>query len=564
MLCLGLFTANRQWDGQLEAGVNAALCGAFAVLAAGTLIRLFGARWRWLILAAVAVCDVLPFGWENTLSGFQAQNYFLIIFSLAAIWGLGLHRAGTMAWWVGLTGAVLACLSMGSGFLAAAAVLALLAWRAVRDRARPGWHDGLTAVLCACIVAVGWLTRTVVPAHAFLRAATLTAFLRAFCRFLAWPFYDQPLLLAIMAAPLLILAAMELRRALTVNARGSDRRPELLLAVGAWCVLQTAALAYTREGHGAPPACRYMDLLAIFPLTNFLAAMLLVARSSGKRGTQAAAVILTALWLGALTVGLWQETAKDFRVWLPGYLATQRRCEENVRAYLHTGDFARYLDGKTQDDIPFPRPDQLRGLLDDPTVRAFLPADVRLPLPVQLDEPSNAATAFRPNGWPATLPAPPWTPAWGSYPGAAGTLRGSIHETGSAEAKLPYLQFQSAGDLGEPGVSFVLTGEANTRHQNFQPSHVPHEHWRVDFLRRPGNDLRFIADAAEPTRWFAFTAPVEVGGCSYWMGWTLRRSGTIFAAGWALALLALGWNWRRARPGPPTNPPAARHEQAPT
>ena len=536
--CLGLFVANGgQWDGQLETTTNAVLCGGFAVLTAAALLRVFGAGWRWTILGAVAVCEVLPFGWENTLNGFQSQNYFLITFSLAAIWGLGLHRAGAAAWWVGLAGATLACLSMGSGFLAAAAVLGLLGLRAARARAWPGRRDGITAALCAGIVGAGWLTRTVVPSHAFLRADSAAAFGRAFCRFLAWPFYDQPGVVSLMAAPLLALMAVYLRRGWAAGERRGDRRAELLLGVGGWCVLQVAALAYTRDGHGAPPACRYMDLLAIFPLTNFLAAVLLATEFAGAgRGKIAGALVVTAGWVGVLAVGLGRETAKDFRVWLPGYAAAQRQSEANARGYLRTGDFTRYLAGKPPDDLAFPRPERLRELLDDPTIRALLPADVRTPLPVRMEKAGEGGT-FVPDGWPPPLTAPPGLRAWGSYPGRSGTSRGELSETGAGR-KLPYLAFQFAGDLGEPGLSFVLRDGASSRRLDWRPAHVPRVRWRVDYLRRPGDDLRLEVSVTRAGRWFAFAEPVEVGGWSYRAGWLLRRAGWGFAAGWGLAALA--------------------------
>ena len=542
-LCLGLFAANGQWDGQLETTVNAALCGGFAVLTAGTLLRVFGPGWRWTILAAVAVCDTLPFGWENTLNGFQSQNYFLIIFSLAAVWGLGLHRAGAMEWLIGLAGAVLACLSMGSGFLAAAAVLGLLALRAARQHAWPGWRDGITAVLCVAIVIVGWMTRTVVPSHAFLQADSWAAFLRAFCRLLAWPFYDQPAAVSLMAAPLLVLTAVYLHRVFVQREQTGNRRVELLLGVGTWCVLQVAALAYSRDGHGAPPACRYMDLLAIFPLTNFLAAAWLVVDSTdaGRRriiGT----VAVAACWMGLLVSGLWRETAKDFRVWLPGYLAAQRQSESNTRGYLRTGNFARYLVGKPPEEIAYPQSERLQALLDDPTIRAFLPADVRAPLSMQVEE-VGGGTAFRPNGLPPTLPDLPGIRTWGSYPPREGNAFGNLPDTG-AEGKLPYLAFQFAGDLGEPGLSFILRDAATSRRLEWRPSRVPHEHWRVDYLRRPGNHLRLEASVTRPGKWFAFSEPVEVGGWSYWAGWSLRRGGLVCAAGWALAVFtAAGSLW---------------------
>src|ERR1043166_4886362 len=91
LLALGLLWLNSQWDAQLEMAVNALLCGTIAVLVALALVRLFGGHARTLIILAVGLWLALPYGHENTLWGFQSSFYFLIFFSLLAIWGLGLH-----------------------------------------------------------------------------------------------------------------------------------------------------------------------------------------------------------------------------------------------------------------------------------------------------------------------------------------------------------------------------------------------------------------------------------------------------------------------------------------
>ncbi len=532
-LLLGLFAGNGQWDPQLEMAVNAALCGAFAALMSGALIRVFGARWRWLAVAAVAVYATPPFGWENTLGGFQSQNYFLVIFSLAAVWGLALYKTGSFPWWLGLAGVALACLSMGSGFLAAAAVLALLAARMVRERRLPAWREGLTAVVCVGVVAAGWLTRVEVPAHAVLRATSPGAFVSAFCRFAAWPWYGGEWWVLPMVAPLLLLAARYFR---TPHPDGQKRRVELLLAVGVWAILQTAALAYSRDGHGAPPACRYMDLLAVLPLTNALALALLLTATRPGTVARPLAAGAALLWLGLLGGGLWNETRRDFQNWLPDHLAAQLRGEANVRGYLATHDFRHYLADPPPDDVPFPVPERLAGLLDDPTIHAFLPADVRAPLPVRL----TAGSAFVPDGFPPAMQAVPWVGGWGSYGRGVGTSEAVIPGPSGASPALPFLQFRFAGDLGEPHLSFVLGDAAGGHSVDWRPARVPRERWRIDYLRRPGaGDLRLKASAADAGKWFAFTAPVEVGAWSYWAGFGLRRGGVICEVGVGLALATM-------------------------
>jgi hypothetical protein len=45
---------------------------------------------------------VLPFGWENTLAGFQAQFYFVLFFSLISLWLLVTQSPFSSKWWIGL------------------------------------------------------------------------------------------------------------------------------------------------------------------------------------------------------------------------------------------------------------------------------------------------------------------------------------------------------------------------------------------------------------------------------------------------------------------------------
>ncbi len=110
----------------------------------------------------------------------------------------------------------------------------------------------------------------------------------------------------------------------------------------------------------------------------------------------------------------------------------------------------------------------------------------------------------------------------------------------TAAAFLPCLQFQFAGDLGEPGLRFVLQDVQTGRLVDWQPARVAGERWRADSLPRPGNDPRLTATVARDGKWFAFTEPVEMGRWSHWTGWLLRRSALVFWAGCGLAVLALG------------------------
>ena len=169
LLALGLLALNGQWDAQLQMAVNALLCGAMAVLIAVALVKLFGPDLRTLIVLAVGLWAALPYGHENTLWAFESSFYFLLFFSLVAIWGLALHPLFSWRWWTGAAGLVLACLSMASGFFAALALLGLSALRLITRR-RLNRDSVILIVLCCAVVAIAFYFRTTVPGHAAIRA----------------------------------------------------------------------------------------------------------------------------------------------------------------------------------------------------------------------------------------------------------------------------------------------------------------------------------------------------------------------------------------------------------
>ena len=200
LLALGLLALNGQWDAQLEMAVNALLCGAMAVLIAVALVKLFGPDLRTLIVLVVGLWSALPYGHENTLWAFESSFYFLLFFSLLAIWGLALHPLFSWRWWAGAAGLVLACLSMASGFFAALVLLGLSALRLITRR-RLNRDSVILIVLCCAVVAIAFYFRTTVPGHAAIRANSFRVWANFFGSCLAWPFCGTPAACLIMYLP---------------------------------------------------------------------------------------------------------------------------------------------------------------------------------------------------------------------------------------------------------------------------------------------------------------------------------------------------------------------------
>ena len=539
-LALGLLVLNGQWDARLECVVNAALHAALAVA-----IFLYGCRvvarpghavW----MAAVAALVAPPIAWQNVLGGFHSQQIFLIGFSLAAI-ALLLHGpAGSARWWAGLACAGLALFAMASGLLAAAVVaLVLAAGGPPREVVR---RHGLTIAACLLIAAAGWALRVSYPPDAPLQAHSVAAFALTLWHSLQWP--------AFLAAPLALLVWLPWAWAGWRAWFGGHPRPmhcRVIFAAGGWAILQFAATAYARGAGGPWPSSRYLDTVATGVLVNALA-VLVALSTPGFTGWRAwVRAALAAAWAAVVAIGGWQHLTGVWRSELPEVGAQMARRDANTAAYLATGN-DRFLDG----DIPYPGKGSLMERLAHPEIRAILPASLRAPLALAGGaEPARsfAAGAVAPGTPPRTTPA-----FLGSYT-AAGLASEGVWRSGPLPAgpRGGYWRVDVTGGLGRrAGLSLELVDANNGAPvASIAPDGPAQAAWTTLYVPAPRQPVRLVARDANPTAWFAFSAPVEVAAWSY-RAMRLAAWGPAMAlvAGIAAVLLLVPFGWLLA-PDPP-------------
>jgi hypothetical protein len=530
LLSLALLQLDGQWDSLLEMTVNALFCGLIGLTVAFALARLFGGRYRLLVLLPVSLWLTLPYAHENTLWGFQSSFYFLLFFSLLGIWGLALHRAFTIRWWAGLTGAALACLSIGSGFLAAAAVLGLVTLRLIRQ---PGLlrESIATIVVTSTIVLVSLFFHHSFPPHDFLKAVSVHAWVVFLGRCLAWPFCQSALVAAVMYLPLLLLLITYIRRGPSALGHGRKQLADLLLGTGLWVMLQSAAIAYSRggDGHGAI-ASRYMDILALGALVNLYALIVVIGEIQGVGHSRRWIRLAAGLWGVAVLAGAgltsYRELASQYG--RQGYLRT---AEQHVRAYLATRDRA-YLAGNPA-PVPFPDATAIASYLDDPAIRGILPAAVRPPQSINKSAASGAAFVL--NGYPPDVTNPTQDRAWGSYSEAGAAARGSM-ESLSIRPRLPYLEIELAGYLRQ-GSSLMVQSDRTGKTARFIPTRQIFPFWRSGHIAVRGESVRLVAHDGSAEDWFAFREPRELGRLSLYAEWMVGKGKFLFFLGLAL------WPW---------------------
>ncbi len=403
---------NGQWDPRLQMVVNAMIHAGYACTLAVGLWWYSGKKQPGRICGLLAPLFALPLAPENTIHGFQSQMYFLGIFSLAAMLGLGLGRVGGWAWWLGALTAGLAIFTMASGFLAVVAVVGLIAARSLQQRRWPR-KELITVAVAVAVAALGWALNVTVKEHQLLQAKSAGVFLWVFEASLAWPFTDLPWLCPLLCLPLAWLV-FEYFRGTLKDARAG----EFVLLLAGWSILQVAALAYSRASVAG--SNRYFDTLSSVPLVNLAA--LLVLRENGTFARLAAAwrqgLALTGA--GLLLFGLWQVAAAAVTDYLPKSRALGLIEEENLRAFVQTDD-PQALGNPALRAVTFPFTNPIVQLMRNPTFAAILPAEGRRPLPLENAAPTQ--TTFVRDGFAPEKPKQTFTATWGSFTtdGAAAT-----------------------------------------------------------------------------------------------------------------------------------------------
>ena len=104
LLALGLLSANGLWNPLLQMVVNAALHVGLVCLLAWLLTRVVGHRLLVVVLAFCLVLFSCPYGWENTLAGFQSCFYFLLLFAIGSLWLVTTAAPFSTRWWTGEIG----------------------------------------------------------------------------------------------------------------------------------------------------------------------------------------------------------------------------------------------------------------------------------------------------------------------------------------------------------------------------------------------------------------------------------------------------------------------------
>ena len=362
LLDVTLIELNGRWEPLLQMAVNAFIHAGFACGLAFCLWHFLGRKNGWLICVVLAPFFALPYAGENAIWGFNSQDYFVNIFALAAIVGIGFGKIGRWLWWIGLAAAILGLFSMASGLLAPLAAGGLIALRALKDR-RIEKGNLITLAVCVAIVALGAALNVTREQDRAFQAHSFLEFTAALTRNLSWPFYNAPFMPCLILVPLALLLVFYLRPNFD-----QPRAAEFLLVLALWSALQSVAMAYGRANYGGTifPVSRYTDWFNLFVIAAVFAAILLAQlwERHQRRNRLLALLYITIILVGVCNIS---------RIVVDGLLAPTRMwnlaAEERVEHFLATGNEHDFLERPTVR----PDPQLALAVLRDPQLQTILP-----------------------------------------------------------------------------------------------------------------------------------------------------------------------------------------------
>ena len=542
LLALTLLVANGQWDPHLQIVVNAVIHSLAALVFAGMLWLAMGRRHLPGVALAVVLAFAPPFAIENSLAGFQSAFYFLVLFSGLALWLMGTSRPGSARWLLGCLFAMCCPFTVAGGTLILPAVAGLIVLRAIADRW--GWRMlAVSALVLAAFAAVGYgALPPPISDHETLKAGTLRNFEISFARSLAFPWINYPRATAAMWLPLAAMGLIVLWRRLRTTTI-----EQVTLTMGAWVVVQCAAMAYSRGANGAAPASRYLDMVALGYLANTAVILSWLTPRTSRRLMAASAIALVA-WFAVTGIGVYRVSREMLATHAPLRRQWTREHIRNVRQFVMTDDVPSFLALKGPQEVPYYSAAMLASWLEHPYIRGILPAAVRAPLdvrPVGAPPGRGLLDSSGTAGYPH--------PVFDSYASAGATGEARFESEPVTCQSLGRLRFEVASSASWSGLQLSLKRLQTGEETRVGPPWLAAGGWVGITAPCPDGPFTVVAVDTSPTSWFAFRQPAEVAFGSAVAGSIVQRSRFVGLTAAALALLALvstvrGWRSRTVSP----------------
>lgn len=366
LLSLGLLIINSAiWNPLLEMYVNAAIHAIALTFLLYCVTHSISDGLKKILVIFSITLFAIPFGWENTLAGFQSQFYLLLIFSFTFLWAIACERIFSFKWWLGIIAGLLCPLSLASGALTLLVGAFILLIRHFFFRDSSGKLIYLVSVFLVVLVVISITFTPTIADHASLKVNNIKEFISALMGVAAWPI-KIPYAALFVQSPIICLTFL----VLTQKEWRKSSSYLYLIAVGGWVFAQFITISYGRFSGSF--SSRYLDLFAVGLIINFASLLIFYERLSLGRKKLWKFILLS--WPFIIFIAMFSRLPTIFNeLKLKNFESSQQ--EKNVRAYLCTGNKS-YLMNKPSQHVPFPDIEYLKGLLDNPKIKEILPGNI--------------------------------------------------------------------------------------------------------------------------------------------------------------------------------------------
>lgn len=528
ILSLGLLLANDQWDPILEMVINSFLHISSLLIFVKVIYNTSNKKYASVAFFIGSLIWMLPFGWDNAVSGFQSQFYFLLIFSFSSLYLITQHNALTKYWVIGLILSLCAIFSMASGSIIYVAIIVYIIFSMLYHRKKTS-SDIITLVTCVVIFFVALSITPKIEGHEPLKAQSVYAFLQSFFSATAWPFISVPPLAIVVWSPAIIWLLTKLKSKERLTAFEC-----YLILVSLWVLLQAAAFAYSRGASGTMPVSKYMDILLISPLLNALFlirtldlfAQLEKCYSIKKR-------YLAFSWFFLIVVGLIALLGKYT---IPGIKEQKHYGEIQLsimKEYVYSNNTSVLLN-KPFRHIPYPDANRMISILENPKLRSILPAQFS-----NIGDITDLSDSkgFVIDGFYPFVGKNNSEPSIGSY-GADGDSTTGEYRSQLFQSTAKYIEIPFSGYLGEKGITAYIEMEDGQKIE-LGMKHLAKEKWKRLLVDNPKKPFRISILDSSPKFWVAMSTPKSVGQFSYLAAQLVDHSKQILLLG----LIILLWHF---------------------
>jgi len=517
-----LFELNgRVWDPLLQMVVNAGLHVLALLVLMYFLRQSCTDRAKTSFFSFASIVFSIPYGWENTLAGFQSPFYFLLLFSFVSLWCIVQYEPpGRWRFLVGIVSCVvLSFFSLASGVLTSAAGVGVLGAQWIVGVRRNKSMIALILFLFTSFIVAVILT-PMIEGHAALKAKSFLSYVHAILKTISWP--AKPIFGIFIYMPMLVFTVWQL-----FNRPASRHMTWFVFAMCLWAIGQTMSIGYGRAV--GVLSSRYLDLFSIGLIVNFVCILLLKEECETLRKFFKYFLIFWLLLVAhgfARTIPCVMSDLQERR-----YMVGEQ--EKNVRAYLTSGDIS-HLENKPFLHIPYPKADRLKTLLDNKVIKVFLPGNLSQPLsPLHVEV---SGLILDTAGYYPTTPNLQMGKTYGTYNSQGNISQGVIRLDFDNNTSSMVYDFSISGYPTQPGMS-ISVKDAQGHVYTIQPDHDPKESWESFYLLISRGEFSVFLEDRSSSYWTAISSPIPEGRIASQRRFMLLSGQYFLAFGVALLLM---------------------------